>query len=694
MLLRRLLLSLCSALAFATGAHAQGINLTDTILSAPPATYPPSPLDRIPIVQTPTSPGSVPGTYALTLPASLFAAAPFLTATSYSVPATGTDGTAQAQAALDAAGALAPSTLYFPNAFDFNGYLASYPGVNVICGGNQNQINRTGAGPGFYLSDSIATKAYPSLFVAGSITNCAIDGGGRPGSNFTFSEAYPYSIRNITGTGTDTAASQIMATINGSTLTVGSVDYGTVKPGQFLICQECGAANTSGNTYPIIQAYGTAGTSGTGGTGTYSITVAFGTPVTSNAPMITSTPWTWGSAPGRQTFPSANAYLLGATEVNWVGGFLGNSKTATSNTCTNFNGIGLVLDSPRTNGGGKPNANYLAGVIDQCNLLGMGVFNGGDNVFTAGLHQNDPIAEIYGGGANNATRNIATMMYYEPQSTPPIGRAGVIFAPFGTENQINGLGSTNSASFQPVVIDVSANDGVRNQVQIANDQTWHSGFIVDTFYTGFNQANPPAATVKTSRMLDGDDTHSVENAVKAYQAADVPMHVGYFQRGAHGSPAAVAGGDVLWVGGGRGQYDTTVNHLCDNSIANFNHVPCGFFAVVANAVFTTTSWPTRLEFYTTPTSSKIPALRWTIGVDSGLYAATLTDLGGGSVNMVWGKTKPVAFSTLSSCTSDLEGAFEAVTNSVSAVWGDPIVNGGANHVLAYCNGTSWNVAAK
>jgi hypothetical protein len=55
---------------------------------------------------------------------------------------------------------------------------------------------------------------------------------------------------------------------------------------------------------------------------------------------------------------------------------------------------------------------------------------------------------------------------------------------------------------------------------------------------------------------------------------------------------------------------------------------------------------------------------------------------------------PSTFSTLASCAGATEGTLAAVTDSTTAVWGATITGGGANHVLAYCDGTNWTVTAK
>lgn len=58
------------------------------------------------------------------------------------------------------------------------------------------------------------------------------------------------------------------------------------------------------------------------------------------------------------------------------------------------------------------------------------------------------------------------------------------------------------------------------------------------------------------------------------------------------------------------------------------------------------------------------------------------------------RTTPVAFSALPSCASGTEGAMRAVTDSSTATWGATITGSSTNHVLAFCNGTNWTVAAK
>ena len=55
---------------------------------------------------------------------------------------------------------------------------------------------------------------------------------------------------------------------------------------------------------------------------------------------------------------------------------------------------------------------------------------------------------------------------------------------------------------------------------------------------------------------------------------------------------------------------------------------------------------------------------------------------------------PGAFSSLPSCGSATEGMLAGVSDSTTVTWGATITGGGANHVLGYCDGSHWTVAAK
>jgi hypothetical protein len=94
-------------------------------------------------------------------------------------------------------------------------------------------------------------------------------------------------------------------------------------------------------------------------------------------------------------------------------------------------------------------------------------------------------------------------------------------------------------------------------------------------------------------------------------------------------------------------------------------------------------------------------------IDTGIYTLrTGTDVVAETVdasqNVVWtnnNKAKTFqatvqAFTSLATCATGTEGTAAAVNNSTTATWGATITGGGTNHVLAYCDGTSWTVAGK
>jgi hypothetical protein len=58
------------------------------------------------------------------------------------------------------------------------------------------------------------------------------------------------------------------------------------------------------------------------------------------------------------------------------------------------------------------------------------------------------------------------------------------------------------------------------------------------------------------------------------------------------------------------------------------------------------------------------------------------------------RSAPTAFASLPACSSTIEGALRAVSDSTTNTWGGTISGGGSDHVLAYCDGTNWTVAAK
>ncbi len=69
---------------------------------------------------------------------------------------------------------------------------------------------------------------------------------------------------------------------------------------------------------------------------------------------------------------------------------------------------------------------------------------------------------------------------------------------------------------------------------------------------------------------------------------------------------------------------------------------------------------------------------------------------GGSPGTSFGSIRqvPTTFADLPACGTTVEGTTATVTDSYVNAWGTTVAGGGTNHVLAYCDGTQWTVAAK
>jgi hypothetical protein len=115
-----------------------------------------------------------------------------------------------------------------------------------------------------------------------------------------------------------------------------------------------------------------------------------------------------------------------------------------------------------------------------------------------------------------------------------------------------------------------------------------------------------------------------------------------------------------------------------------NNLGGGFILVAPNtgASFSDWSLPTTV----------IPNLHM-VGCSVGAGVCTLADTNvsytGGGIQF-----SPRAFATLSACSSGNEGELESVNNSTTNTWGATITGGGSDHVVAYCDGSNWTVAAK
>ena len=91
-----------------------------------------------------------------------------------------------------------------------------------------------------------------------------------------------------------------------------------------------------------------------------------------------------------------------------------------------------------------------------------------------------------------------------------------------------------------------------------------------------------------------------------------------------------------------------------------------------------------------PVSSLSSALRYGSVIDQSCFGGVMV----GGFGRAALTLAPTTFRKLLPCAPSVEGSIRAITDSNTDTWGAPITGGGSNHVLAYCDGTIWTVAAK
>jgi hypothetical protein len=103
--------------------------------------------------------------------------------------------------------------------------------------------------------------------------------------------------------------------------------------------------------------------------------------------------------------------------------------------------------------------------------------------------------------------------------------------------------------------------------------------------------------------------------------------------------------------------------------------------------------------------SAIATLNWTTGATNGTVDLRVSRSAAKTLQVDDGASGRVALSVLGSIRASavafanlpatpVEGMLVPVTDSNTAVWGATVAAGGANHILAYYDGTNWTVAAK
>lgn len=199
------------------------------------------------------------------------------------------------------------------------------------------------------------------------------------------------------------------------------------------------------------------------------------------------------------------------------------------------------------------------------------------------------------------------------------------------------------------------------------------------------------------------------------QAADVPGLTGHsltgneIDVGVYGSPAFVRGLDIILAAGQNSYGVMPANSI---GIEIFTGAAGGLqwnkaISVDRGSSLNGQGLVLDGKLLTNPTSSISAAF---LGYDSGGVAHQSSINGDSAGNLILQPALGVAysinnsaggigmpkgaFSGLTACSGTNEGTIAAVTDSTTNTWGATITGAGANHVLAYCDGTNWTVAGK
>jgi hypothetical protein len=433
-------------------------------------------------------------------------------ASAFGVGPTG-DGTAAAQAALDAAfSRRTPGTVVFSTGFNFT-TLATYPSLTIECAGDANPLVRTAVGPGLYTTNAPGSP-YPAKPVFGvNIRNCTFnDGPGLPGANLTIAEAQSFSLTNVHSysrlagaafTATMTTRDQLAV----SAVTNGTIAAGPVGSGMLIECPGCGLTSKS-NSYPRVASNGT----GAGGVGTYAL-AGPAPDLGSPTEMVGLVSWSWPVTSGNTTLPSAAILYLGATfDGIMTNGYAGGYFDEPAAHCAAFAGAGLILDTTSTQGLGKPNHDTFVQLYTPCANVGIAINNGADGTFLNTDQQFDNYGFLIGAGSGNAVRTVIIQPYFEGGEGPEAMRVGVGFDRFGSSSVIIGSGSVNGVMTN--IVDKGANNCWQNLAHNGFEYCGNGKFLTDDASFSATPRSVPRGLFGTSHgfWVYGQQTVSALNA--------------------------------------------------------------------------------------------------------------------------------------------------------------------------------------
>lgn len=189
-----------------------------------------------------------------------------------------------------------------------------------------------------------------------------------------------------------------------------------------------------------------------------------------------------------------------------------------------------------------------------------------------------------------------------------------------------------------------------------------------------NSAAPSATTLSPDLHLVG--ANSVNSGILLDSYGNSGVIVARANGGTLAAPAAIGAG-VPYFGIGVQTYD------------GFGYTSNAGFDFITGNAQSASDHSALLRLNTTPKGSTTSAEAWRTQASGGFSIGTTADSGIGTLIL-----KKQAFASLTACSSTIEGAMASITDSSTITWGATITGGSTNHVMGYCDGTNWTVAAK
>lgn len=526
--------------------------------------------------------------------------------------ATGTgDATGNVQLAVNYA-YLQKRPLSMPISFNYTS-IALLPGLVITCGGANQPIFRTAVSAGFHTVDAIGNTFPAAPILQGpSISNCFFDGSGNNGTNLLIGETERSRLYNVasfnSGTGNGAEAN---ITTSGTALTVNTLRYGALAVGQALLCVDCGGVvSSSGNIYVTLV-------SGSGSSWTISAALN-----NSNGETVFSPTWTYVDSLGSHKLPTANVTYLGGANLGpfnntWYGGRASGNYSDSSESVCYPSPIGILIDTTKTDGTEKYNQNQIGGIEVYCNMLGLALANGADNVFSGIDFQSDVVALTGGYGAGGWTRNLLIQPYFEGGGGFVMETA-VQFSQGATQNRIIGTGSLSTIGT------LIGDTGTGNRWDARpNLRQGDSGLMVDSYWpSAAGQYNQLASTAPYTDgyMLDGPNDTNVATTVMSY-GTGLSAIVAQYAGGTHEALAAVPNAKTFGIFGSNGQYDSTIGHMHAGPEIDY----------VSTQLWTSTASGSKIVFKTIANGGTTQAAAWTMDNNGAFLAAGTSNVGTGQI---------------------------------------------------------------